>query len=199
MKKRIASMMILASMVASVGFAFAKKPEVQIEESANIKKADVAVTRSSQTVDTYTPNDAIEEKLAIKAYDAEIHPIELTEDDLAQMEYNAELELLACCVEAEAGNQGLVGKQMVAAVILNRVDSPRFPNTITEVITAPHQFTVYGNGMMANTVPSEETYEAVRLELETRAYPDIAYFRTGCYPSSGTPWGVYKAHYFSTF
>ena len=51
------------------------------------------------------------------------------------------IDLLAKCVEAEAGNQGLYGKQLVVDVILNRVDSDSFPNTIEEVIKQdePHR------------------------------------------------------------
>ena len=45
----------------------------------------------------------------------------------------AELDLFARCVESEAGNQGLYGKQLVADVILNRVNSPNFPDTFWEV------------------------------------------------------------------
>lgn len=48
-------------------------------------------------------------------------------------EYDS-LELLAKCVFAEAGNQGLYGQELVACVILNRVDSNNYPNTVEDVI-----------------------------------------------------------------
>ena len=41
-------------------------------------------------------------------------------EDLEEEEYFDALEELAICVEAEAGNQGLLGKRMVVDVILNR-------------------------------------------------------------------------------
>ena len=37
-------------------------------------------------------------------------------------------------MQAEAGGEPYQGQVAVAATILNRLDSPRFPNTITEVI-----------------------------------------------------------------
>ena len=46
----------------------------------------------------------------------------------------AEFDLLARLVQAESGGEPYVGQVAVAAAVLNRVDSPRFPNTITAVI-----------------------------------------------------------------
>ena len=66
------------------------------------------------------------------------------------------LEMLAKCVQAEAGNQGLLGKRLVVDVILNRVDSDRFPNTIEGVITQSGQFAVYPY-MLNKAVPDDET------------------------------------------
>lgn len=45
-----------------------------------------------------------------------------------------ELDLLARLVQAEAGGEPYNGKVAVAATVLNRVESPRYPNTLTGVI-----------------------------------------------------------------
>ena len=50
-----------------------------------------------------------------------------TETSIQEEVYNGELQLLACLVYAEAGNQDLQGKEYVVDVVLNRVDSPQFP------------------------------------------------------------------------
>ena len=47
---------------------------------------------------------------------------------------------LVYIVHAEANNQDLTGKKLVADVVLNRVHDPRFPNTIEGVIFQPYQF-----------------------------------------------------------
>lgn len=113
--------------------------------------------------------------------------------------YCDSLELLAICVQAEAGNQSLMGRRMVADVILNRVDDPDFPDTIEGVITQRYQFSSYWDGgMERNCVPDETTIKAVQLELKQRSYPGLLYFRTGRYSSYGTPWKKVGAHYFST-
>lgn len=54
--------------------------------------------------------------------------------------------LLAALVQCEAGNQSYEGKLAVAAVVMNRVRSGAYPNTIGGVIYASGQFTPAGNG-----------------------------------------------------
>lgn len=92
------------------------------------------------------------------------------------------LEMLAKCVQAEAGNQGLLGKRLVVDVILNRVDSDRFPNTIEGVISQRGQFAVYPN-MMNKAVPDDETYQAICMELSNRTDADILFFSAHRYNS----------------
>lgn len=109
---------------------------------------------------------------------------------------DAHIEMMAKCVEAEAGNQGLMGKRFVVDVILNRVDSEIFPNDIKSVISQKGQFSVYGNGRINRTEPSEETYEAIRLELEHRTDDQILFFASGKYNKCSTPAYKHGDHYF---
>ena len=125
----------------------------------------------------------------------EVRQIE-NEYELIQEEYYDSLEFMAICVEAEAGNQDLMGKRLVADVILNRVDSDRFPNDIVSVITQKNQFSVYTDGGMAKAEPSDETFEAIRMELESRTDPDILFFTAGGYNKYCVPAYKYKDHYF---
>lgn len=130
---------------------------------------------------------------------AEAEEHEATPEELEEEAYYDSLELLAVCVEAEAGNQSLDGKRMVVDVILNRVDDPDWPDTITEVISDPYEFSSYWDGGMDKVwEPSEETFRAVRMELETRSWPGIYYFTAGGYDAYGTPWKQVEGHYFST-
>lgn len=120
-----------------------------------------------------------------------------TEDWIAEEIAADELELIALCVEAEAGNQNILGKELVAAVILNRVDDKDFPNTITEVITQPKQFTSYWNGAMDRVSPADSTFRAVEMELQNRIHKNVFYFNTGDYSRYGKPWEKIGDHYFS--
>ena len=55
--------------------------------------------------------------------------------------YNAaDVDLIARVIRHESGNQSLAGKIAVANVILNRVKSHQFPNTVYEVLFQKNQF-----------------------------------------------------------
>lgn len=71
-----------------------------------------------------------------------------------------DIQLMAQCVYAEARGEPYVGMVAVAAVILNRVNSSDFPNTISEVIFEPRAFEPVANGEIYNN-PSEEARRAV--------------------------------------
>ena len=57
-----------------------------------------------------------------------------------------EVTLLAALIQAEGGGQPYDGQVAIGAVVMNRVKSPRYPNTIADVIYAPGQFGPVSNG-----------------------------------------------------
>lgn len=133
----------------------------------------------------------------------ELQRLEKLEEQQANAEennrrYAAELEVLAKCVEAEAGNQDIDVKRAVVSVILNRVDDDDWPDTISEVIADPYEFATYWNGRMDEVTPSTSTYEAIVLEMETRSYPGLYYFDMDKYLQYGTPYKKMGDIYFST-
>lgn len=109
---------------------------------------------------------------------------------------NEEYELLAKCVEAEAGNQDLKGKMLVADVILNRVESSTFPDDIIAVITQRNQFSSYTDGGISRATPSLETRLAIKMELSSREDTDVLYFTAGGYNAYCTPAYKHGDHYF---
>lgn len=123
--------------------------------------------------------------------------IELEVETLKEDEFDRQVELLARCVEAEAGNQSRLGKQLVCDVILNRVQSESFPDGIEGVIMQEGQFAVVENGAINKAVPTAETWEAVLAELNGRIDEGVLYFRTGGYPQYGEPYERIGDHYFS--
>ena len=66
-----------------------------------------------------------------------------------------ESELLARIVHAEAKGEPYIGQVAVAAVILNRIDSPDFPNTLAGVVYQPGAFEPVMNGTINQAVPSD--------------------------------------------
>lgn len=65
---------------------------------------------------------------------------------------DSDLALLAAIIECEAGNQSYEGKLAVGSVVMNRVHSPFFPNTVLEVIYQRGQFTPVASGRFADTL-----------------------------------------------
>lgn len=78
---------------------------------------------------------------------------------------SAELNLLARVVHGEARGEPYIGQVAVAAVILNRVLSKRFPNTIDGVIYQNMQFESVTNGQF-NLRPSSSAYRAANEALK---------------------------------
>ncbi len=74
---------------------------------------------------------------------------------------SGDVQLLAMAVHGEARGEPYVGQVAVAAVILNRVKHPSFPNTIAGVIYQPRAFTAVDDGQIYLT-PNDSAYRAAR-------------------------------------
>ena len=109
-----------------------------------------------------------------------------------------DLDLLAALVWAEAGDQPLPeGLCYVCDVVLNRVDSPAWPNTVADVIYQPGQFSVVNNGALNRAfgnVP-QVCYDAVQSQLAGRLNYDIIYFSMN-YLANGSFAFVHGTHWF---
>lgn len=73
----------------------------------------------------------------------------------------SEINLLAKAIYAEARGESYTGQVAVGAVILNRVKSPSFPNTISGVVYQPYAFTAVIDGQI-NLTPNETAKRAAR-------------------------------------
>ncbi|WP_194138528.1 spore cortex-lytic enzyme [Robertmurraya kyonggiensis] len=71
-----------------------------------------------------------------------------------------DIQLMANAVYGESRGEPYIGQVAVAAVILNRVDSASFPNTVSGVIFEPRAFTAVADGQIWLT-PNEQAKEAV--------------------------------------
>lgn len=74
---------------------------------------------------------------------------------------SSDLNLLAHAVYAEARGEPYAGQVAVAAVILNRVKSPSFPNTISGVIYQPWAFSSVNDGQI-NLTPNQTAIKAAQ-------------------------------------
>lgn len=71
-----------------------------------------------------------------------------------------DIQLMANAVYGEARGEPYIGQVAVAAVILNRLDSSAFPNTVAGVIFEPRAFTAVADGQIWLT-PNETAKKAV--------------------------------------
>ena len=74
---------------------------------------------------------------------------------------SSDLYLLAKCIYAEARGESYTGQVAVGAVILNRVASSKFPNTISGVIYQRHAFTAVSDGQI-NLSPDKTAMNAAQ-------------------------------------
>lgn len=70
-------------------------------------------------------------------------------------------EVLCRIVQAEAGGEDALGKQMVADVIINRVESPKFPDSVEGVVFQGTQFSPVRDGRYYSVTVTGETRAAV--------------------------------------
>jgi N-acetylmuramoyl-L-alanine amidase len=171
MKKLIFVLTLLASLLfASPTFAhtvkkgdtmtkIARENSLTIQElaEANPQISDISLIYVGQTVNTTKPSETSKTNSTIES--------KMKENTVEKPSFSEdELDLLARLVRAEAQNEPYEGKIAVACVVLNRVESPQFPNTIKEVIYAPKQFQPVSNGEI-NKPADEDSIKAVQAAL----------------------------------
>lgn len=74
---------------------------------------------------------------------------------------NANLNLLAHLINGEARGESYQGMVAVGAVVLNRVESSKFPSTIAGVVYQQGAFDAVSDGQI-NLQPSQQSYNAAR-------------------------------------
>ena len=144
-----------------------------VEEKAVWEEAEGAAAEMPAETAAEIPAETVAEMPAEAEarLEEEMEETEPTEADsgrvyeLSEEDYDALLRL----VEAEASGEDIKGKMLVANVVLNRVESSSFPDTVKEVIYQRHngraQFSPVATGKIDRVAVSEETVEAVERAL----------------------------------
>ncbi|KOF57321.1 MULTISPECIES: cell wall hydrolase [Clostridium] len=73
---------------------------------------------------------------------------------------NKDVDLMAKVVYAESCSEPYEGKVAVASVILNRLQNPQFPKSVTDVVKQKYAFSCVRDGDIPVT-PNKECYSAV--------------------------------------
>lgn len=117
-----------------------------------------------------------------------------TDRKLTDFEWDA----LSQMIMAEARGESYEVQYYIACVVLNRVDSPLFPNTVAGVIyqTKPVQF--YGAWSKERYEPTDTVLEAIQTALEENWTPsDLFYFTSEGWLSGTEPWMKIGSMWFS--
>ncbi len=110
--------------------------------------------QTSAVIRTYEPISVKEPEAVIATAQAPVESLGLSAAD----EYR-----VAKMAMAEAEGEDIEGKALVILVILNRVESEEFPNSIIEVLSQKNAFTSYGNGRYNQVEPDADCKAALKL------------------------------------
>ena len=133
-----------------------------------------------------------EKALALKA---EQEAKEKAEREAREAYVRANQELLASIIYCEAGNQPYEGQVAVGAVIMNRVKSGCYPNSIEEVIYQSGQFGPAATGWL-NRVRSSKGYSQTALQAAVDALNGSNPIGSCLYFDQGGAGMKIGAHYF---
>lgn len=185
------SMVILTGFTSLAAEADTKvrRPESVKEESAEWNFSDIAGGIQQDILEETKASaeeaqQAYEKKLEEDRKAAEEAARIAAEKAAAEAAAQADRELLASLIFCEAGNQPYEGQVAVGAVVMNRVKSGAYPNTISEVIYQSGQFTPAMTGWL-DSVRANAGYTASAMQAAEEALAgsspvgDCLYFSTG--------------------
>ena len=185
------SMVILTGFTSLAAEADTKvrRPESVKEESAEWNFSDIAGGIQQDILEETKASaeeaqQAYEKKLEEERKAAEEAARIAAEKAAAEAAAQADRELLASLIFCEAGNQPYEGQVAVGAVVMNRVKSGAYPNTISEVIYQAGQFTPAMTGWL-DSVRANAGYTASAMQAAEEALAgsspvgDCLYFSTG--------------------
>ena len=185
------SMVILTGFTSIAAEADTKvrRPESVKEESAEWNFSDIAGGIQQDILEETKASaeeaqQAYEKKLEEERKAAEEAARIAAEKAAAEAAAQADRELLASLIFCEAGNQPYEGQVAVGAVVMNRVKSGAYPNTISEVIYQSGQFTPAMTGWL-DSVRANAGYTASAMQAAEEALAgsspvgDCLYFSTG--------------------
>lgn len=177
----------LSSLASSKNTMYVNAEEIYVYDKLNVYEEPKILV--NPTINMVVIMDDISE-----SYEEELETLEaVTKTEISDQE----LELLALVVMAEAEGETDEGKRWVIDTILNRVDSERFDDNITEVIYSPGQFSSVWNGRMNRCYISDDIISLINEELYCRTTYEPLYFTANRYSNYGTPITNIGNHYFS--
>ena len=189
----------VSAMTFTVFTSYAAEQNAQINETLSLIRGEEIQWAVSEIVQN-AQKTTVEETLtavneAKAAYEAKLEEERKAAEEAERIAreqaekaaaLQAEKELMASLIFCEAGNQPYEGQVAVGAVVLNRVKSSVYPNSVSEVIYQSGQFSPAMSGWLdrvrANAGYSESALQAAEDALNgSNPVGDCLYFSTGGY------------------
>lgn len=192
--RRLLVMSIIASMSV-----------VMAVQASHIRSLDETIDRLSARpcvrYDVLPEYRIIEREVSVPVAVHDTVTIDLGGEMLRTQYTKYEIDIMAHVIGAEALNQDMIGKRLVADVLLNRVESDRFPNTVEGVVYQhtgnQYQFAVAKSDLLNSKYIDDDCYLAIYRELADRLDRDVMFFQRGGYHSCGKSLFRHGDHYFS--
>lgn len=109
-----------------------------------------------------------------------------------------EFDMISQVIMAEAEGEEWEVQWYIACVIINRVESDLFPDSVEEVIFEEKQFSCIWDGRYDRVAPNDSCMEALQYALDTERIPaDIYYFTSNGYLPNTEPYMQVGDMYFS--
>lgn len=143
--------------------------------------------------------DEIQKECEYSSVPAEVVSEEIPNDNVGANLPREDIELIALVTMAEAEGESEYGKRLVIDTILNRMDSSHYPDTASEVIYQPNQFSSMWNGRVDKCYVMDEICLLVEEELLERKNYEVIFFTAGNYSKYGTSMFQEGNHYFSSY
>ncbi len=149
-----------------------QKQELKRESKAEIERIHAEAVMAAEAKAREEEAEALKarqeaERLAKLEEEKAARAVSVSDDDY---------QVLLKIVQAEAGICDAKGKILVANVVLNRVKSREFPNTVRGVVYEPSQFSPVSNGSINSVSVSKETRACVDRALSGEDYSDGALY-----------------------
>lgn len=153
---------VKAAQIASQPVAMLRLELEELEEKAQERESRADMEEASYKADAASRGVGI---VDVAVSGQRVVDYQVVEQSLLYDLEDDDLEVLLRIVEAEAGGEDEDGKLLVANVVLNRMNSEKFPETVTEVVFQQEngvtQFSPVSNGSYYKVQVSEETVSAV--------------------------------------
>ena len=163
-------------------------PANDTAEQPGNQKAEAGSADSEEIAeDTITEEGAepeeIQEETAPEAQALPAPEEEAAEETAGVSVSGGELDLLAAIIQCEAGGESHEGKVAVGAVIMNRIQSSDFPNSIRDVVYQGGQFSPVASGKLSSVLQEgarSDCYAAAQEALNgVNPVGDSLYFNSG--------------------